>query len=203
MSSSKSPSGPDTPSDSSLPPTYDSLYEPSSSHLPSPDSKQPIPSPSTTLGSLRTLIAANRSSTTSPASQRRRALLAAMSRTTTAFVATYSTTTALSARLSFVSPHLAPSSSELLAVVPADEFAQTERLGTDQCWADEAAARALATDLQKELEAGLGDFDTTRRETGVAMGVRAEEQTWRCENRFGVYETSTGWAVVVRLRIDM
>jgi hypothetical protein len=127
-----------------------------------------------------------------------------MSRTTTSFLTLYSTTTSLTARLSFLPASLPSHSAELLvAAVAADEFVQTERLLPDEFWADEDAARELARDLKRELEDVLGDFDAAKKETGVLMGVEAEEQTWRGENRFGLYETSTGWAVVVRLRVEM
>lgn len=189
MSSSKPSLTPEPPSDSS-PPTYTSLYAPS-------DSKQPTP----TLRNLRTLITTNR---TTPSLPHRPSLLATMSRTTTSFLTLYSTTTSLTARLSFLPASLPSHSAELLvAAVAADEFVQTERLLPDEFWADEDAARELARDLKRELEDVLGDFDAAKKETGVLMGVEAEEQTWRGENRFGLYETSTGWAVVVRLRVEM
>lgn len=196
MSSSKTP-----PSDLP-PPAYDSLYDP-----PPQDTKQqppplldpkspPLP---TTLANLRILL------DTAPA-PRHGALLTHMAATTSTFLTTYSTLHPRPprARLSFVSAAAGGAGGSEAIAAPQEEYAAAEALAAEDAgfWADEGQARELAAALRAGLEERVGGLEEARR-GGVGVGVGAEMQTWRWENVFGVWESGTGWAVVVRVEVDV
>lgn len=210
MSTSKSPLPPDFPSDPSSPsdlppPAYTSIYDhpPQTSPPPPTDTKQP---PSNPLSNLRTRIAANRTSTADPAAALHRRLLTHMASRTSSFLSSYGTTGFTRARLTFcANNHVSPSSTEVLTGTAAEaalsEFSEFDILESDYFWADREAAGGLARGLERVLDEQMG-LKGMRGE-GVDVVVREEEGGWRRENVFGVWETGTGWGVVVRVRVDV
>lgn len=52
-----------------------------------------------------------------------------------------------------------------------------------------------------EMGASTGNSSRTAMAEDVTMSVKAEEVTFRRENAMGIWETSTGWGIVVRVRI--
>ncbi|OBT65578.1 hypothetical protein VE03_05558 [Pseudogymnoascus sp. 23342-1-I1] len=205
MSTSKSPlptSFPSDPSDPSdlPPPAYTSIYD---TPPPPSDTKQ---SPSNPLSNLRTRIAANRSSSSDPAVILHRQLVTHMAARTEAFLSTYGTTVFTRARLTFCADgHVGPTSTEVLTGTAAEaaehEFTEFEVLGADYFWGDRGAAEGLARGLERVLDEKMG-LEGMRGE-GVDVQVREEEGGWRSENVFGVWETATGWGVVVRVKVDV
>lgn len=206
MSSSKStfdlPT--DVPSDSPIPPpSYDSIYDPP----PTTNTTDTKPAPLTSLADLRTRISANRSSASDPAAILQRRLVSHMADRTSAFLESYSTTPLKRARLSFCAcDHVAPSSTEVLTGTAADaaaeEYTEFEVLGEKHFWDDRQAAWGLAGGLRRVLDERMGGFEKMRTE-GVDVSIREEEATWRKENVFGVWETGTGWGIVLRIKVDV
>lgn len=205
MSTSKSYLPADFPSDPSSPPdlpppAYTSVYD---SPPPPSDTKQ---APSNPLSNLRTRIAANRSSSSDPAAILHRRLVTHMAARTETFLSSYGTTGLTRARLSFCAGgHVNPTSTEVLTGTAAEaaeeEFTEFDVLEADHFWADESAAEGLARGLERVLDEKM-DLKGMRGE-GVDVTVGAEMGGWRRENVFGVWETGTGWGVVVRVRVDV
>ncbi|OBT94226.1 hypothetical protein VE01_07824 [Pseudogymnoascus verrucosus] len=204
MSDSKSlppdfPTDPSSPSDLP-PPAYTSIYD---SSPPPSDTKQ---SPSNPLTNLRTRIAANRASSSDPAAVLHRRLVTHMASRTEMFLADYGSTGFTAAKLSFcANGHVSPTSSEVLTGTAAEdaekEFIEFDVLESDHFWDDQDAANGLAKGLERALEEKLG-LKGMRGE-GVDVSVKEEQGGWRRENVFGVWETGTGWGVVVRVRVDV
>ncbi|OBT47812.1 hypothetical protein VE00_01577 [Pseudogymnoascus sp. WSF 3629] len=193
------PTDPTSPSDLP-PPSYTSIYD---SPPPPSDTKQ---SPSNPLTNLRTRIAANRSSSSDPAAALHRRLVSHMAARTETFLADYGTTGFTSARLTFCAQgHVSSTSTEVLTGTAAEaaehEFTEFDVLESSHFWADQQAANGLARGLERVLDEKLG-LKGMRGE-GVDVTVGEEEGGWRRENVFGVWETGTGWGVVVRVRVDV
>ncbi|OBT79065.1 hypothetical protein VF21_02430 [Pseudogymnoascus sp. 05NY08] len=193
------PSDPTSPSDLP-PPAYTSIYD---SPPPPSDTKQ---SPSNPLTNLRTRIAANRSSSSDPAAILHRRLVTHMAARTETFLAAYGTTGFTAAKLSFcANGHVSPSSSEVLTGTAAEaaekEFIEFDVLESSHFWEDREAAAGLSKGLERVLDEKLG-LKAMKGE-GVDLTVNEEEGGWRRENVFGVWETGTGWGVVVRVRVDV
>ena len=74
-------------------------------------------------------------------------------------------------------------------------------------WYDDALARRLARYLQPaqppSVTASVASSSraASRMSEAVSMNVRAEEATFRGENEMGLWESKTGWAIVVRFRL--
>ncbi|KFZ04613.1 hypothetical protein V501_09124, partial [Pseudogymnoascus sp. VKM F-4519 (FW-2642)] len=167
------------------------------------DTKQ---SPSNPLTNLRTRIAANRTSSSDPAAVLHRRLVTHMAARTETFLADYGSTGFTAAKLSFcANGHVGPTSSEVLTGTDAEEaekeFIEFDVLESDHFWEDREAANGLAKGLERVLEEKLG-LKGMRGE-GVDVSVKEEQGGWRRENVFGVWETGTGWGVVVRVRVDV
>ena len=130
-----------------------------------------------------------------------------MASRTETFLSTYGTTEYTRARLSFCADgYVSPSSIEVLTGTAAEEaqeeFIEFDVLESDHFWADRKAANGLAKGLERVLDERLGGLEKMRGE-GVDVQVREEEGGWREENVFGVWETATGWGVVVRVTVDV
>lgn len=71
-------------------------------------------------------------------------------------------------------------------------------------WNDESLAKRLARYLHPpqapQAMAGSSSTAATRMEGAVSMTARAEEATFRRENEMGLWESKTGWAIMVRFR---
>jgi hypothetical protein len=108
---------------------------------------------------------------------------------------------------------------------------ETDTTGPSLWWESESTARRLAKHLQpqrpasinirdaqiarnssskksglwglfKKSEDGIPRVAPTAEGDGVTMTARAEEVTFRKENELGIWETLTGWGIVVRVRIQ-
>ncbi|KFY35153.1 hypothetical protein V495_08054, partial [Pseudogymnoascus sp. VKM F-4514 (FW-929)] len=181
---------------------YTSIYDPVPPHLTS-DTKSP---PKNALANLRNRIAANRSSSSDPAAILHRRLVSHMASRTEAFLDSYGTTGFNTARLTFcANGHVSRTSTEVLTGTAAEaaesEYSEFDILDSDHFWSDREAANGLAKGLERVLDERLGGLEKMRGE-GVDLRVAEEEGGWRRENVFGVWETGTGWGVVVRVRVD-
>jgi hypothetical protein len=87
------------------------------------------------------------------------------------------------------------------AEAAGNEYSEFDVLDSDHFWADREAANGLAKGLERVLDERLGGLEKMRGE-GVDLRVAEEEGGWRRENVFGVWETGTGWGVVVRVKVD-
>lgn len=73
-------------------------------------------------------------------------------------------------------------------------------------WDDEAMARRLARFLQPP-QAPSRSSDArpwsaaARMNEAISMAVRVEEATFRRENEMGLWESKTGWAIIVQFRL--
>ncbi|OAF59241.1 hypothetical protein VC83_04458 [Pseudogymnoascus destructans] len=129
-----------------------------------------------------------------------------MASRTEEFLNAYGTTAFTSARLTFcANGHVSPTSTEVLAGTAAEaaekEYIEFDVLESDHFWTDREAANGLAKGLERVLEEKLG-LKGMRGE-GIDVQVREEGGGWRRENVFGVWETGTGWGVVVRVKVDV
>lgn len=81
-----------------------------------------------------------------------------------------------------------------------------EGSGSASWWSDERLARRLAGFLQpiqppsRSSNAGPSSA-AARIDEAVSMATRVEEVTLRRENEMGLWESKTGWAIVVRFRM--
>ncbi|KFY83305.1 hypothetical protein V500_10101 [Pseudogymnoascus sp. VKM F-4518 (FW-2643)] len=129
-----------------------------------------------------------------------------MASRTSTFLSDYGTTGFTRARLTFCANHVSPTSTEILTGTAAEaavsEFTEFDVLDADYFWADREAAEGLARGLERVLDEQLGGLVKMRGE-GVDLVVKEEQGGWRRENVFGVWETRTGWGVVVRVRVDV